>query len=128
MLGKPEEMALVLGRQASFEGNLRFKGIARLHGNFEGEILSGDELIVGEGAIINAKIKAGTIIVMGQVNGNVSATVRIEILPTGKLYGNIDTPVLAIGEGGVLDGTCSMTKGRERGTKMVTPTPKVPEK
>ena len=46
---------------------------------------------------------------------------KMEIHSTGKLYGNIDTPVLVMGEGGVLDGGCSMIKERERTTSTVTP-------
>lgn len=125
MLGKSDtksdEVGLFLGRDASFEGKITFKGIARLDGRFEGEILSGDELIVGEPAIINAEIKVGTLIVNGQVNGDVSTTVRTEIHSTGKLQGNIDTPALVIEEGGLFEGMCKMAKRQEEATGKVRP-------
>jgi cytoskeletal protein CcmA (bactofilin family) len=125
MLGKSEsrsnEVGLFLGREASFQGNMTFKGMARLDGKFDGEILSENELVVGESAIVNAEIKVGTVIINGQLNGNVSATVKAEIHSTGRLHGNIATPVLVIEEGGILDGMCKMAKREEIAPNKVTP-------
>ncbi len=121
MLGRDERgtntVGLFLGRETSFEGKMTFTGMARLDGKFNGEILSGDELIVGESAIVNAEIKVGTIIINGQLKGNVSTTVKVEIHSTGRLHGNIVTPALVIEEGGVFDGRCKMSK-----REAVTPT------
>jgi cytoskeletal protein CcmA (bactofilin family) len=100
---------------------MTFKGMARLDGKFDGEILSGDELVVGESAIVNAEIKVGTVIINGQLNGNVSTTVKAEIHSTGRLCGNIVTPVLVIEEGGIFDGMCKMAKREETAPNKVTP-------
>jgi cytoskeletal protein CcmA (bactofilin family) len=124
MVGKrdirSDEVGLFLGKNTSFEGKMTFEGMARLDGKFNGEIFSGDVLIIGETALINAEIKAGTIIVNGQVEGNVSATTKLEIHSTGKLHGNIDTPTLVIEEGGLFDGTSKMMKGAEAAPTKVT--------
>jgi cytoskeletal protein CcmA (bactofilin family) len=125
MIGKIEnradEVGLLLSRNVSIEGKMTFAGMARLDGKFQGEILSGDELIVGETAVINAEIKVGTIIINGEVNGNVSTKVKTEIHSTGKLHGKINTPALVIEEGGVFDGMCKMDRGAEAAAKKVTP-------
>ena len=88
-----------------------FEGIARLDGKFHGEIFSGDVLIIGEPAVINAEVKVGTLIVDGEVSGDVSAASKIEIHPTGKLKGSITAPTLVIREGGFFEGSCKMEKG-----------------
>jgi cytoskeletal protein CcmA (bactofilin family) len=87
-----------------------FEGIARLDGKYHGEIFSGDALIIGETATVNAEIKVGTLIVDGEVSGNVSAASKIEIHSTGKLHGNITAPTLVIEEGGFFEGSCNMEK------------------
>lgn len=115
------ELEAFLGRNTSFEGKMGFEGMARLDGKFDGEIFSGDILIIGENATINAEINVDTLVVDGKVSGNVSASGKIEIHSTGKLHGNISTPTLVIDEGGVFDGTCKMEKGIEEATKKVTP-------
>jgi cytoskeletal protein CcmA (bactofilin family) len=124
MMGKGDiksgDLEAFLGKNTSFEGKMSFEGMVRLDGRFDGEIFSGDVLIIGETAIINAKIKVGTLLVDGKVTGNVHASDKIEIHSTGKLNGDITTAALVIEEGGVFDGTCKMDKGAEEAVKKVT--------
>jgi cytoskeletal protein CcmA (bactofilin family) len=125
MMGKGDirsgDLEAFLGKNTSFEGKMSFEGMVRLDGKFDGEIFSGDILIIGETAIVNAKIKVGTLLVDGEVTGNVRASDKIEIHSTGKLNGDINTAALVIKEGGVFDGTCKMDEGAEEAAKKVTP-------
>ena len=73
--------------------------------------MSGGFLVVGEGAVVKANIKAKTVILIGTVHGNIEATSRLEIHGTGKLYGNIRTAKLQIADGVVFEGKCEMIKG-----------------
>jgi cytoskeletal protein CcmA (bactofilin family) len=118
---KSGELEAFLGKNTSFEGKMGFEGMARLDGKFDGEIFSGDILIIGETAVINAEINVHTLVVDGKVSGNISATSKIEIHSSGTLYGIIATPTLVIEEGGLFDGTCKMEKGAEVEDKKVTP-------
>ena len=115
------DVGAFLGKNTSFEGKMSFEGMVRLDGKFDGEIFSGDVLMIGETANVNAEINVNTLVIDGKVTGNVSATGKIEIHSTGKLYGNITTPALVIEEGGVFEGTCKMDRGVEAATKEVTP-------
>jgi cytoskeletal protein CcmA (bactofilin family) len=47
--------------------------------------------------------------VSGKVNGEITASQRIEIHPTAKVTGNITAPTLVIQEGAFFEGSCSMT-------------------
>jgi cytoskeletal protein CcmA (bactofilin family) len=118
---KSGDVEAILGENTSFEGKMGFEGMARLDGKFDGEIFSGDILIIGETATVNAEINVTSLLIDGKVSGDVSATGKIEINSTGKLYGNITTPTLVIQEGGLFDGTCKMGKGVEVAPKKVTP-------
>jgi len=117
---KPGDVEAFLGKNTSFEGKLGFDGMVRLDGKFDGEIFSGNVLMIGEAATVNAEINVSTLVVDGRVSGNVSATDKIEIHSTGKLYGNITTPVLVIEQGGVFDGACKMDRVAEAAEKKVT--------
>jgi cytoskeletal protein CcmA (bactofilin family) len=125
MMGKGDirsgDLEAFLAKNTSFEGKMSFEGMVRLDGKFDGEIFSEDILIIGETAIVNAKIKVGTLLVDGEVTGNVHASDKIEIHSTGKLNGDINTAALVINEGGVFDGTCKMDEGAEEAAKKVTP-------
>jgi cytoskeletal protein CcmA (bactofilin family) len=104
----PEEISAYLGKETLFEGKMTFEGVFRLDGKFEGEIFESGTLIVGETAIIKGKIGIDTIIINGLVEGNVYAKARVEIHSTGKVYGNLFTPILTINEGGIFEGHCKM--------------------
>jgi cytoskeletal protein CcmA (bactofilin family) len=103
-----EEISAFLGKETLFEGKMTFEGVFRLDGKFEGEIFDSGTLIVGETAIVKGKIGINTIIINGLVEGDVYAKVRVEIHPTGKVYGKLFTPILTINEGGIFEGHCKM--------------------
>ena len=62
--------------------------------------------------IIKANIKAKSVIINGTVHGNIEADSKLEIMPNGKLYGNIRTQKLKIADGVVFEGNCEMIKGK----------------
>ncbi|MCB1168129.1 MAG: polymer-forming cytoskeletal protein [Leptospiraceae bacterium] len=101
-------IATVFGRSTSFYGILEFEKPLQINGRFEGEILTDGVLVVGEGAVIRANIKAGTVIVGGEITGNIEARTRLEMLHSGRVYGNIRTAKLQIADGVVFDGNCEM--------------------
>jgi len=104
----PEEISAFLGKETVFEGKMTFEGVFRLDGKFEGEIFESGTLIVGETAVVKGKIAVNTLVVNGLVEGEIQAKGRVEIHSTGKLYGNLSTPIITIAEGGVFEGNCKM--------------------
>jgi cytoskeletal protein CcmA (bactofilin family) len=88
---------------------LEFAGTLRIDGIFHGSISSGDVLVIGTHAVVHADIKAGELEIHGQVFGNIECTRRIEVSSTGRVCGDIHTPVLIINAGALLDGRTRMT-------------------
>ena len=109
---KDEEVKAFLGKGAEFTGKLIFKGTVRIDGDFSGEIFGGGTLVVGEGAHVEADINVGSIMVSGDVQGQIEAEGRIEIYPPGRVLGNIKTPVFIVREGAVFEGTSRMDDGK----------------
>jgi cytoskeletal protein CcmA (bactofilin family) len=105
-----DEINAFLGVNTEFEGKLSFTGAVRVDGRFKGEIITKGTLIVGELAVIESNVFASHIIVNGEIRGNITAEKRMEINSSGKVSGNIQTPVLVIDEGVVFNGNCSMEK------------------
>jgi len=99
-----------LGEGAEFKGTLTFEGTVRIDGKLEGEVLTKDTLVVGEGAELKAELSVGTLVVSGTVRGNVVASQRIEAHRPARLIGNLKTPVLSIEEGVMFEGSCSMAE------------------
>jgi cytoskeletal protein CcmA (bactofilin family) len=102
------EITTLLGRGATFEGKLTFENTVRIDGRFKGEVFSDDILVVGEGAIVEAEIDVGEIIVQGTIIGNIKAKRSIEIHAPGRVKGDLITPSLQIDKGVVFEGRCFM--------------------
>jgi cytoskeletal protein CcmA (bactofilin family) len=106
---------LLLGQGAEFEGKLTFAGTVRIDAKFTGTIVTNDVLVVGEHARIKADITCGTVIVHGEVNGNITAKTAVELRHPGKVRGNIETPTLSIEKGVVFQGEAKMDRTEQRG-------------
>jgi cytoskeletal protein CcmA (bactofilin family) len=103
-----DQINAFLGKDTEFEGKLSFTGAVRIDGNFKGEIFTEGTLILGETAVVESDIEASLIIISGEVRGNILAKSRIEIHAPGKVFGNIQAPVITIDEGVVFEGNCRM--------------------
>jgi len=105
---KREGINAFLGRNTNFEGKLSFSGAVRIDGHFKGEIFTDGMLVVGESAVIQSDVHVSHMIISGEIRGNILADRRIEIRTPGKVYGNIQAPIVVIGEGVIFEGNCTM--------------------
>src|ERR1700687_2759614 len=99
---------LLLGAGAEFEGKLTFKGTVRIDAKFTGSIVTNDVLVVGEHARIDAEITCGTVVVHGEINGNIKAKSAVEVHRSAKVRGNVETPSLVVEKGSFLQGEVKM--------------------
>ena len=103
--GKAEDPALsLLAKGDAFQGHMTVKGDGHLQGKFRGEIDCDGELIVGPEADVAANIRTDRITIQGFVRGNITATGRLKIAPTGRLEGDARVGSLVVQEGGVHHG------------------------
>lgn len=102
------EITTLLGRGSTFEGKLTFEGTVRIDGKFKGEVFSDDTLVIGEGAVVEAEIDIGEVIVQGTVIGNIKAKRSIEIHAPGRVKGDLHTPSLQIDKGVIFEGRSFM--------------------
>ena len=102
------DLNALLGRGSEFEGKLTFEGTVRIDGKFTGTIVTNDVLVVGEGAKLAAEITCGTIIVHGEISGNIKARSMVELHQPARMRGNIETPVLMIEKGVIYEGQTKM--------------------
>ena len=98
-----------LGEGTEFKGVISFEGTVRVDGVLEGEVVTEDTFIIGAAARITANIQAGTVIVMGEVEGKIEAKEKCEIRAGSHVKGEVYTPSIYIEEGAVFEGACHMT-------------------
>ncbi len=103
----PVEMETVVGPNTSLKGEVRSSGGVRILGDFGGTIEIAGNLIVGENAKVVADISAHNVQVQGTVQGDITAK-RLEILDTGKLWGDIAVDSFVLDDGGFFRGQSKM--------------------
>jgi cytoskeletal protein CcmA (bactofilin family) len=103
-----EEHYIFLGRGVNFKGKANFDGTARIDGHFEGEITTGDTLIIGEHAVIKGSISGGVIVSGGKVEGNIVASKKVQLLKPAVLIGDVHSPSFSMEEGVLFQGVCDM--------------------
>ena len=119
-VGAGGDLNALLGRGSEFDGKLTFEGTVRIDGKFNGTIVTSDVLVVGEGAKVSAEITCGTIIIHGEVTGNVKARVAVEMHAPARVRGNVETPALMIEKGVLFEGQTKMD-GIEKAAPAVKP-------
>lgn len=110
----------ILGPESQFEGKLVFEGTVRIDGKFKGEVHTDGSLVIGHGAKVEGHVRAGHIIVHGEVEGELVAREVIEIHAPAVVRGSITTPQLMVAKGVRFDGQSHMAEAAQAAAN-VTP-------
>ncbi|MBN1177859.1 MAG: polymer-forming cytoskeletal protein [Anaerolineae bacterium] len=97
----------IIGPNTHFRGEIISEGGVRIDGIFEGNIETTSNLVIGESAKIIAEIKANNVSISGAVKGNVTGN-RVEVLETGRVWGDLTVNSLLLNEGAYLRGQTTM--------------------
>ena len=117
-----DDIIAFVGEEVTFKGTIRYQGTVRVDGRLEGEIYTDGNLIIGQKAVITAKVEAGTVTCQGRITGEILAKNRVKLLSPAVFDGSITSPLLSMDEGVMFNGSCNMSKKGERkglGSKLV---------
>jgi cytoskeletal protein CcmA (bactofilin family) len=98
----------VISADSVWDGTLRSDGSVQVFGRVQGDISATDEIYVAEGAVVDARVAAHTVVIAGSVSGTVECTGRLEVLPTGRVTGDVTSPTLVVHEGATVEGDLKM--------------------
>lgn len=112
-----------IGKSVVIKGELNGSEDLTIEGHVEGKIeLKDHVLTIGPNGKIKAQVFAKAVIVLGEVNGNVTATEKVDIRDGGSVDGDIISPRVAIAEGAHFRGSVDMQR------KGAQPMPSAPQK
>lgn len=99
-----------IGPSIFVRGELTGSEDMSIEGRVEGKIdLSDRHLTIGPQGRVKAEVRAKSVTVHGEVTGNLIASERVELAPTGRVVGDIIAPRIAIADGARLKGSVEMT-------------------
>ena len=100
-----------IGKSVVIKGELSGSEDLTIEGHVEGRIdLKGNVLTIGPNGKIKAEVFAKAVIVLGEVNGNVTASEKVDIRDNGSVDGDIASPRVAIAEGAHFRGSVDMQR------------------
>ena len=100
-----------IGKSVIIKGELNGSEDLTIEGQVEGKIeLRQNVLTIGPNGKIKAQVFAKSVIILGEVTGNVTATEKVDIRDNGSVDGDIAAPRVAIAEGAHFRGSIDMQR------------------
>jgi cytoskeletal protein CcmA (bactofilin family) len=94
----------IIAAGLTIEGKIEGAGHVRIAGDFKGDVNVQGNLTIEPGAHLTGGVKADTVIVGGQLDGNIDAASRVELLQTGVLNGELKAGSLTVAAGSRMRG------------------------
>ncbi|HTA45274.1 MAG TPA: polymer-forming cytoskeletal protein [Bryobacteraceae bacterium] len=125
--GMPEpesQNGTTIGNAVKIVGRVFTKGDLCVDGDIEGTIESQESNItIGPGARVQASIHALRVVILGQVQGNVEASVKVDLRKDAKLVGDINSSRVSIEEGAFFKGRINTVDTRKPAPKTLAAVP-----
>ncbi len=109
----PSPLLTVMGNAAKLEGKFDITDSIEIECEVGGELKVGRKLVIGQRGSVRADVQTVDAIIHGEYKGNMMATGSVEITPTGRVDGTIETDSLVILKGGLFNGNVAKLKESE---------------
>jgi cytoskeletal protein CcmA (bactofilin family) len=103
----------VMGKDAKLEGKFDIADSIEIECEVGGELKVGGKLVIGEKGCVSADVRTVDAVIQGEYKGNMVAIGSVEITPSGRVDGNIETNSLVISKGGFFNGNVVKLKEGE---------------
>src|SRR5690625_1649260 len=104
-----ENVETIVSKDTKIEGKITHETSIRIDGKVIGEIICKGNVHIGISGYVENKIQAENIAISGEVQADLYAPEQIDIVETGKQYGNVKTGGSVIDEGGIFNGEITIT-------------------
>jgi cytoskeletal protein CcmA (bactofilin family) len=101
--GGPVKESLIAA-DVTIEGKIEGAGHIRIAGRFKGDVNVEGNVTVESGAHVTGQLKANTVVVSGEVQGNIDATTKVDLLETGVINGDVKAGALTVAAGSRMRG------------------------
>jgi cytoskeletal protein CcmA (bactofilin family) len=98
-----------IGQSIHIKGELTGNEDLTIEGKVEGKVMLKDHnLTVGANGKLVAEVQAKTVMVLGEVTGNITADDKVEVAATGTMRGDIQAPRVVLADGAKFKGAIDM--------------------
>jgi cytoskeletal protein CcmA (bactofilin family) len=123
----PLEQATI-GRSLVIKGEISGAESLFVDGRIEGKIcMPENRITIGRNGSVSANIQARELVIMGNVQGNVECSDRLDIRSEGHLTGDVITHRISVEDGAVLKGSIEVKSANEKKAQPQAKTPEAPK-
>lgn len=94
----------VIASGLTFEGKIEGSGHVRISGRFKGDVQVDGTLTLEPGAHLSGAVRAGAVVVGGELEGNIESAQRVELQQTGVINGDVAAGSLSVAAGARMRG------------------------
>jgi cytoskeletal protein CcmA (bactofilin family) len=99
-----ERARVAVNRNVTVAGHLVFQEPIRIDGHFRGEVSSSELVVISENGSVGGRVRSPRLIVLGQLEGDITASRSVVLGPHSRFKGKIEADNLTICEGAFLEG------------------------
>ncbi len=99
-----ERARVAVNRNVTVAGHLVFQEPIRIDGHFRGEVSSSELVVISENGSVGGRVRSPRLIVLGQLEGDITASRSVVLGPRSRFRGKIEADNLTICEGAFLEG------------------------
>lgn len=111
------QITTFIGYDTTVEGKVITTSSIRIDGTVIGGVIAEGTVVLSETGQIQGNVMAENIIVSGLVDGNMEIRDKVNIEPTGEVYGDITTCKILVDEESIFQGKCNMNRDKEQEKK-----------
>lgn len=100
----PAAKESLIASDLTIEGKIEGAGHIRIAGTFKGDVHVQGNLTIEQGAKLTGQVRAHTVVVGGELHGNIEAASRVELLETGLVAGDVKAGSLTVAAGSRMRG------------------------
>ena len=101
---RPAAKESLIAADLAIEGKIEGAGHVRIAGRFKGDVHVDGNLTVEQGAHLTGQVYAKTVIIAGELHGNIVGAARVELLESGILAGDVKAGTMTVAPGSRMRG------------------------
>jgi cytoskeletal protein CcmA (bactofilin family) len=94
----------VIAAELAIEGKIVGGGDVRIAGRFKGDVQVDGNFRIDPGARLEGQVRAGVVVVGGELQGNIDAAKQLDVLSTGVIVGDVKAASITVAAGSRMRG------------------------
>jgi cytoskeletal protein CcmA (bactofilin family) len=115
-----EQKESIVAAEITITGKIVGAGHVRIAGKFEGDVHIDGDLTIEQGAKLTGSIRAESVAIAGEVEGNIDSAKKVELLASGVLNGDLKAGTLTVAAGSRMRGRAEFGWGEESHSSTLT--------